>query len=352
LQLVEIFVNNEDMKIELTKEEKLKLEQDHRSTRDMNIGDRIKAVLLKSEGWQDDAIAQALRIHVSTVRRYLDDYVSKQKLAPESGGSSGYLNAVQTEELIAHLMNQTYVTVQEICVYVDQQYGVKYSISGMTDWLHANRFSYKYPKQTPAKADPAKQEEFVQYYEELVASSPAQEPIFFGDSVHPTQATKVSCGWIRTGEEKLIGSTGSRTRMNICGALNLEDMSLISASYDTINTASIIEFLTKLRSNYAPEIKIHYIVDQAGYHTSAETRDFAEKNNIKLHYLPPYSPNLNPIERVWKVMNEKVRNNKYFATSLEFKRSIGDFLDVTWDKIANNLIDRINDNFTITKQAF
>jgi transposase len=43
----------------------------------------------------------------------------------------------------------------------------------------------------------------------------------------------------------------------------------------------------------------------------------AKELNIKLHYLPPYSPNLNPIERLWKVMNEHARNNKYFATAKE-----------------------------------
>ena len=292
------------MKIELTKEESFKLEELHRSTRDGKERDRIKAVLLKSEGWKDEQISQALRIHVATVRQHLNDYVEKQKLVPASGGSTGYLSAAQTEDLILHLIGQTYVTVKEICAYVEQTYGVNYSVSGMTDWLHNHRFSYKYPKQTPAKADPEKQEAFVKYYEELVTSTAEEEPIFFADSVHPSQATKVSCGWIRTGEEKLIGSTGSRTRMNICGALNLEDMSLISASYETINTASIVEFLTKVRGNYDKKIRIHYIVDQASYHTSAETKGFAELNNIKLHYLPPYSPNLNPIERVWKVMTQ------------------------------------------------
>ena len=308
-------------------------------------------MLLKSEGWGDNQIAQALRIHVSTIRHHLSDYVEKKKLAPASGGSTSRLNQAQTDELIAHLMDQTYVTVKEICAYVEQTYGINYSVSGMTDWLHNHKFSYKYPKQTPAKADPAKQEAFVKYYEELVTNIPEEEPIFFADSVHPSQATKVSCGWIRTGEEKLIGSTGSRTRMNICGALNLEDMSLISASYETINTESIIEFLTRVRGNYDKKVKIHYIVDQASYHTSTKTKDFAQENNIKLHYLPPYSPNLNPIERVWKVMNEKARNNKYFATSADFKKSINEFLDVTWHKIANSLIDRINDNFNIPKRA-
>jgi transposase len=51
---------------------------------------------------------------------------------------------------------------------------------------------------------------------------------------------------------------------------------------------------------------------------------------IVLHYLPPYSPNLNPIEIVWKVMNEHVRNNLFFSLAKEFREAIKQFFDHTW----------------------
>jgi len=63
---------------------------------------------------------------------------------------------------------------------------------------------------------------------------------------------------------------------------------------------------------------IHLILDGAGYHRSDVVKNQAKAFGIILHYLPPYSPNLNPIERLWKVMNEHARNNKYFATTKEF----------------------------------
>ena len=50
--------------------------------------DRIKAVLLKSEGWTNRTIAQALRIHEETVRQHLTDWITDEKLKPENGGSS------------------------------------------------------------------------------------------------------------------------------------------------------------------------------------------------------------------------------------------------------------------------
>ena len=75
----------------------------------------------------------------------------------------------------------------------------------------------------------------------------------------------------------------------------------------------------------------------------------ALKRNIVLHYLPPYSPNLNPIEQLWKVMNENVRNNVFFKSSKHFKESMCEFFDKTILEIAHSLRDRINDNFQTIK---
>ncbi len=61
-------------KIELTAENKLKLEARHKQVRDIREGDRIKAVLLNSEGWSTTMIAQALRKHETCILRHLKDY--------------------------------------------------------------------------------------------------------------------------------------------------------------------------------------------------------------------------------------------------------------------------------------
>jgi transposase len=75
------------------------------------------------------------------------------------------------------------------------------------------------------------------------------------------------------------------------------------------------------------------------------------KTNSTIYHLPPYSPNLNPIERLWKIMNERVRNNKVFRSAKEFRQEIIDFFKITWAKIAMSMTSHINDNFQILKQA-
>lgn len=91
------------MKITLTSQQKLLLEQMHDSTRDGRVRDRIKAALLTSEGWGQTMIAQALRIHESTIARHLSDHVLSEKLKLENGGSESKLSVTQTIQLIEHL---------------------------------------------------------------------------------------------------------------------------------------------------------------------------------------------------------------------------------------------------------
>lgn len=329
----------------LNEEQKNDLELRHRYEGDGRIRDRIKAVLLKNEGWKNRYIAQALRIHEETVRQHLTDWSADEKLKPENGGSYSKLNDNQSRILEAHLEATTYTRVIDICAYVEKMFAASYTISGMTKWLKNHKFSYKQPKAVPAKADPIKQEAFIASYLDLLADTPKNEPILFMDSAHPTMATKIVCGWIKKGIDKPIAQSASRTRVNVMGAIELASMNIISCRPDYVNAETTVAFFEQLKTSYPGATKIHIILDQSGYHRSQLVKDSALIMNIELHYLPPYSPNLNPIERLWKVMNELVRNNKFFASAKQFRDEIEEFFETTISKIAQSLKGRINDDF-------
>jgi transposase len=406
------------MRIPLTEAQITSLEAQHKTEHDGRIRDRIKAVLLNHKGWTYKRIAQALLIHETTVQSYLNDYLREEKLKPHSGGSKSKLNEQQTEELIAHLEQNTYPSTKEIIEYVKLTYDVSYTQQGMYDWLSHHRFSYKKPKGTPAKFNVSRQAEFIKKYDELKASLSPNELIVFMDSVHPTQETKITYGWIRTGVKKLIATVANRRRLNITGAIDLNSMSVLTREYETINGSSTIDFLQAIEAANPTATKIHIIADGGAAHTSqdvalflsqpnAVNRDYLRKtyeielpgNNVVLteklkkkldealkrdalffenkailnedkltagqlleslkvppphsklvmHILPPYSPNLNPIERLWKVMNELVRNNQVFKTFNEFKEKIRMFFSDTWDTVADDFRTRINDNFQSLK---
>jgi transposase len=334
---------------QLSEDKKRDLECQHRYEGDGRVRDRIKAILLKSEGWTNIAIAQALRIHEETVRQHLAEWESDEKLKPENGGSHSKLKEKQSSQLESHLEEITYTRVMDICIYVESRFGVGYTVSGMTKWLKCHGFSYKEPKATPVKADVIKQEAFIEKYLALLDTKPLDEPIVFMDSAHPTMATKVVHGWIKKGVDKPIAQTASRTRVNIMGAIELSSMKIISCHPDYVNAETTVSFFDQLKASYPNASKIHVILDQSGYHRSKLVQDSALEKNIVLYYLPPYSPNLNPIERLWKIMNEEVRNNVFFASAKDFRAAISNFFQKTVLEISWLLRSRINDDFQTIK---
>lgn len=297
-------------------------------------------------------IAKSQLIDEATVRRHLNDWLSEQKLKPENGGSDSKLNAEKTTLLIKQLSDRLFHHVHEIIAFVKRKWGITFSVPGMNKWLHRNGFRYKIPCGTPHKFSEEKQQQFIEYYENLKVSA-GNEPILFLDATHPTQATKITYGWIRKGHKKPVKTTESRTRLNILGALNLNDIGrTIINDYKTVNDYNIARFFNEIRRVY-PDYrqKIHLIVDGAGYNHANLVKGWAYVVNIELHFLPPYSPNLNPIERLWKVMNEHARNNRYFEKKGDFLASIFHFFKTTLPQIGDSLTSRIHDRFQVLKSA-
>ena len=340
------------MKIFITEQQKAELERLHDSSRDGRVRDRIKAILLASEGWSSAMIAQALRLHQTTIDHHISEFLNKGKLKPENGGSDSKLSAEQTAFLISQLSDNLFHHTRDVIAFVTRTWNIIFSIPGMNKWLHRNGFTYKKPSGVPHKLSEEKQRQFIEYYKEL-KTTVGDEPILFIDGVHPTQATKISYGWIRKGQKKAVKTTGSRTRLNIMGALNLKALtSPLICEYKTINEYNVSRFFNEIRKVY-PDYnqKIHVILDGAGYHRSQLVKDWAEVVNIRLHYLPPYSPNLNPIERMWKLMNEHARNNRYFSSTREFREAISVFFNQTLPDIADSLTSRINNHFQMLTPA-
>lgn len=109
-------------------------------------------------------------------------------------------------------------------------------------------------------------------------------------------------------------------------------------------------------SNKEPELFINKAVLEEKNITTQMLLDALRKppphKKFELHILPPYRSNLNPIERVWEVMNENVRDNVVFSSFKEFKTAILNFFDNKWNDISNGLRKRINDHFENLNPAF
>ena len=130
----------------------------------------------------------------------------------------------------------------------------------------------------------------------------------------------------KNGTIRIKSNTG-RKRINILGALNSEDHSILTTlTEETCNAERVVEFLQKIKDTY-PDTNIVVVLDNARYNYAKITRAFAEENNIFLLFLPPYAPNLNLIERLWKFAKKHLVNNNYHEKFSQFFEATNNFFN-------------------------
>jgi len=312
----------------LSKEKIVELEKLHRSLRDKRQADRVKAVIALSKGWSAAQVAEILLFDETTSRHYFERYQqggSEALLDDNYTGAEPKLDEHQIKELERYLEEHLFADAKSVIAHIVRQYGVHYSVSGVTDLLHRLDFSYKKPTHVPGKQDPVKQQVFVEEYERIKADKGENDPVYFADATHPQHNSVPSYGWIKKGKEKELKANCGRQRLNINGAINIETLEPVTGFYDTINAQAAIDLFAKIEAKHPDADAIYIIVDNARYYRSCLLKEHVEGTKINLIFLPPYSPNLNLIERYWKFFKKKVLNNRYYETFAEFKRACESF---------------------------
>jgi len=119
--------------------------------------------------------------------------------------------------------------------------------------------------------------------------------------------------WSEKGRQPRINQKQrKRERKTLFGCIDPDTGIVITSKADRGNTGSFFSFLIKVVKMY-PSRKIIMVLDNVPYHHAKRIKPVLEryKHRIELIYLPPYSPDLNPIERVWWYMRKKITHNRY-----------------------------------------
>lgn len=309
----------------LTAEEIATLKQVHRACKDKRAADRIKAIYSLGIGFSGEDVAEILMLDDETVRSYVKKYQKggiDELIADHYKGSCAYLSSTELSELEEHLEKNTYLTVDAIIAHVKQTYGVSYSLTGMNGLLHRLNFTYKKSKLVPAKANKENQEIFLAELKEIQETKGGNDPILYMDGVHPQYNTMLAYGWIKKGQDNIIKSNTGRQRINFNGLLDKETHEVLIREDESINATSTIDLLKKAEAVYSSASVIYVVCDNAKYYRSNLVSKFLETSRIKLVFLPPYSPNLNLIERLWKFMKKKILYNQYYEKFDAFKKAI------------------------------
>lgn len=313
----------------LTETQRNEYRRIHKKSKEKRFADRIKSILALDRGYSFEEIAELLMIDDTSIRRWYEQYLAggiEALLKDDYQGSEPKLSVKQQEALAEHLKQHIYLSAKEICAYVQGRYGENYTVTGMTYLLHRLNFTYKKPKHIPGKADASAQEAFVKKYRHLKKNMKQADTLYFMDGVHPLHNSQPAYGWIQKGEEKELKANTGRQRININGAYDIKNHRLVFHEDESVNAQSTIALLQKLLHRQT-DGKIYIISDNARYYRSKEVRTYLKKHRrIKFVFLPPYSPNLNLIERLWKFFKKKITYNRYYEKFAVFREKCLDFL--------------------------
>jgi transposase len=316
------------------------------------VARRANAIVLLDKGWSCERVATALLLDDDTVREWHQAYESGgiealRQFGQE--GSSSRLSADQESQLRAWVSAHCPRSTRLIGAWLKSTYGLRYSRPGLIALLHRLGFDYRKPGKLPRGLSDAKQEAFIASYEKLLNAMDVDEAVVFVDAVHPVhQAKPVGC-WVPKGVAVAVQQTTGRQSLNIHGAINLETGCTQMVDTAKVNAESFLKLLSEIESAHPQKRRIHVFLDNASYHHANLVKDWLATPGRKcvLHFIPPYCPHLDPIERLWGLMHQNITHNRDYKTFRQFRRAIIQFLRHTVPKKWRRFRDQVTDNFRI-----
>ncbi|MDD1778282.1 MAG: IS630 family transposase [Candidatus Helarchaeota archaeon] len=142
------------------------------------------------------------------------------------------------------------------------------------------------------------------------------------DEVHFGRYSTLIRTWAPKGKQPQVISASTRQHVGFFGVVNVKSGQLMTRESKVFNETNFMSFVRYLLSQVKG--RIYLVLDNARWHTSKELKSLMSKHRRKFVcvYLPPYSPKLNPIERVWKMIRSKVTHNRYFASVKELANAL------------------------------
>jgi transposase len=313
---------------------------------------RANALVLLDDGHKASVVAKFLLLDEATIRRWLEVYRSaglEGLLTLAYEGSVCRLDEGQQEAVVAFVEETNPASTSLIAQFIERRFDVSYSRSGLLMLLNRLGLVYQLPEAVPRHVDEQAQARFIANYEALLNGLAPDEHVVFIDAVHPTRQARRSGVWVRKGTRIVLPQASGRERLNLHGAINLETGQTQILETEVVNAASTIALLEAIVAAHPKASLIHVPLDQARYHHAKAVKDWlkASKAPLKLHFLPPYCPHLNPIERLWAVMHQNITHNKPYNTFKEFRQALLIFLKHTIPKNWTQYADQITDNFRI-----
>jgi transposase len=325
----------------LSRRDKRKLEKRCRTCTDGRLKARYLIILNVAEGRSASDTAKALRVGRSTVYRVvarfmeqgLEGLVDRREANGERKVDDEYLSILwETVEScpLEHGWKRPTWTREMLVETLRKQTGVQIHVSTMSDALHKIGARRGRPKPIVESSwSKRAKNRRLRELRELIDNLPENEVAVYEDEIDIHLNPKIGWDWMVRGRQKAVRTPGQNVKRYLAGALNAKTGELVWVEGDHKDTLLFIRLLWQLHLRYPQARKIHVILDNYAIHGTEEVAKAlasAAGQRIQLHFLPPYCPDHNKIERTWQDLHAFVTRNHHCRNMDELMNNTRYFL--------------------------
>ncbi len=212
--------------------------------------------------------------------------------------------------------------------HVKQAYGKILSTRTMLRVLRRLGFTLVRPRPRPAGGDPVKQQKFFDLTRRKIQRAGPHERYLFLDAATISQGAKIARVWALRGHRPEVSMRIGK-HVHVYGAIEARDGSGHFELMEKVDAEHFAGFLVHLTWKY-PLDTLHLILDNGAPHHTREVRRMVRAlgGQVKLHYMPPYSPRLNPIEKFWALLRRRLTHNTDYPDFSVLKENLVDWLNL------------------------
>lgn len=298
----------------------------------VTLAKRLVAMILLAAGVPTKRVTELSGLCDRSTRGLLksmrEEDVENLLVIKRGSGRKSKISGLETE-ILKELEQNNYHTRQQIADMIKEKFQVQISVSAVGKFLKKNGIKRLKNGSLPAKADTQKQRVFYDDVPRPLTGKAERDELvlLFMDASHFVMGCDF-LGYIYGKVRRFVLTFSGRKRYNVLGAIDYATKKVLTVTNESYITATeVCEMLRKISAEYAGKA-VHLVLDNARYQKCQAVTELAAQLGIELNYVPPYSPNLNLIERLWKFVKGELRSRYYDDFGI-FQQKIDSIIEST-----------------------
>ena len=326
-----------DGSIQLTAAQRKALLQVYRGGTDANVIHRAHVLLALADGKSYREVRQLLYVSFDLISDCVQRF--RQGELPGSGNSTsrreisawllqvaGWLSGQLPEDFGYFRTRWSCETLAEVLAW---ETGQRLSAETVRRGLQRLGFVWRRPRPVLGPSDPQRAEK-LRKIQALLRGLTTDETAVFQDEVDINLNPKIGSCWMIRGQQAEVVTPGNNVKRHLAGSLVWRTGTLlVSPAGSRRNADLFLAHLEDLRRRLRGWRRIHVICDNASFHNCRKVRDYLQRwgHRLRLHFLPKYAPETNPIERIWWRLHETKTRNHRCQTIDELLEQIHDWIE-------------------------